>query len=80
MSTELTYREAHAATDVPLSCAKDLLYALYDLATDHPALNTPEPGACAIISMITCAEEKVAAAIEAHSAEWDAAHRTPEQN
>ena len=80
MSTGPTYREAHDATSLPLSRAKDLLYALYDLATDHPALNTPEPGASAIISMIACAEEKVAAALEAHEAEWDAATRIPERH
>jgi len=80
MSTEMTYRDAHEATNLPLSRAKDLLYALYELATDHPALNTSEPDACAIVSMIACAEEKVAAAIAAHDVEWDAAKCIPERH
>lgn len=44
----------------------------YEIASEHPALNTPESMANAVLALARVIEEKAELAMEKHSAEWDA--------
>jgi hypothetical protein len=68
------YFEAYGRTEEALIRIAGLVHGLYELATEHPGLNNPEPMSNAILSMIVCIEEKATEAQAAHEAEHKAHH------
>lgn len=65
-------RNAHNDCDMALGRMEGLIFAAYELATDHPSLGGTGAGD-ALLAVIDALRDKLRHAIDMHSAEWEAA-------